>query len=554
MFKKRKMSKKFWQQRKTAVMAPAPVEDEKSETSSESETEVEPNTYETLLGVFGKTDQSQNVAIESESENESLGEEEEASEGSKQSDDPENQGDSKSDNSDKSDAEEQSEKENDDQEESDIGEEIIAENDEDSDDQAEVETESEQDPFVAKHELEIAKSLQEKLSEKSFVQDTTVWPALGRLVIQHPKWRHSKAGSPVKSKKSKKALLDDEEDDAADNAPLAESQGKLVNLNLTSPKSSLADLFVKKQLLDNAGTFTPLQSEVFSLLSSYKDIFLNERTHENGEEIRQAYTLHVLNHMLKTRSKILKNNEKLAKAKNNKETLAMSVRDQGLCRPKIVIVVPFKESARRIISMMTKLLFKEVKGGNVANKKRFDQDFGDEEQVREKRNKPDDYYDMFAGNIDDGFKIGIAVTKKTLKLYADFYSSDIIIASPLGLRLVIGVEGEAKRDHDFLASIEMLILDQTDVFTMQNWDHVSGMFESLHQQPAKSHGVDFSRVRLWTLNGLSRLYRQTILISSIPMPEINSLLSKHCQNYCGTVRTANSFSKGAVSAIASKVS
>jgi U3 small nucleolar RNA-associated protein 25 len=35
----------------------------------------------------------------------------------------------------------------------------------------------------------------------------------------------------------------------------------------------------------------------------------------------------------------------------------------------------------------------------------------------------------------------MSVSKKTLKLYTEFYSSDIIIASPLGLRTVIGEEG-----------------------------------------------------------------------------------------------------------------
>ena len=64
--------------------------------------------------------------------------------------------------------------------------------------------------------------------------------------------------------------------------------------------------------------------------------------------------------------------------------------------------------------------------------------------------KPDDFYETFCGDTDDGFKMGIAVTKKTLKLYADFYSSDIIVASPLGLRMVVGVDGESKRDYDFL--------------------------------------------------------------------------------------------------------
>ena len=79
---------------------------------------------------------------------------------------------------------------------------------------------------------------------------------------------------------------------------------------------------------------------------------------------------------------------------------------------------------------------------------------------------------MFTGNIDDCFKLGVAIKRNTVRLYTEFYSSDIIIASPLGLRMVIGAEGERDRDHDFLSSLEVVIVDQTDVFLMQNWDHL----------------------------------------------------------------------------------
>ena len=59
---------------------------------------------------------------------------------------------------------------------------------------------------------------------------------------------------------------------------------------------------------------------------------------------------------------------------------------------------------------------------------------------------------------------------------------------------------------------------------MQNWEHVLHLLEHLHLQPRDSHGVDFSRVRYWTLNGWQRLYRQTLVFSALPTPEINALV------------------------------
>lgn len=68
--------------------------------------------------------------------------------------------------------------------------------------------------------------------------------------------------------------------------------------------------------------------------------------------------------------------------------------------------------------------------------------------------------------------VGVAILQRSIRLYAPFYSSDILIASPLGLRTIIGGEGEKKRDFDFLSSIELLIIDQADIYLMQNWEHV----------------------------------------------------------------------------------
>lgn len=75
-----------------------------------------------------------------------------------------------------------------------------------------------------------------------------------------------------------------------------------------------------------------------------------------------------------------------------------------------------------------------------------------------------------------------------MRLYSPFYSSDIIIASPLGLRTLIGVDGDTQRDFDFLSSVELLVLEQSDVFLMQNWEHV--LVRNLQHSLVSRHGSD----------------------------------------------------------------
>ena len=295
-------------------------------------------------------------------------------------------------------------------------------------------------------------------------------------------------------------------------------------------------------------------------MQSYKDLNFNERSQANGEEVRFSYSLHTLDHVLKARTKVLANNERLAKLKTTKERLRVEARDQGLCRPRVLIVVPFKESARRVVSIMKDLLFggsEAETGGNkkasnkgVGNLKKFEEEFGalGPPPVSGTGVKPDDHYQTFAGNTDDAFRIGLTVSKKQLKLYTEFYSSDVIIASPLGLRMVIGSEGEdEKKDFDFLASIEVLILDQVDVFAMQNWEHVTTVLSHVNTQPLRPHGVDFSRVRMWALDKLSKYYRQTLVFSGVTgSPEVNSIFTKHCFNFCGRVRQVNPVVNGSI--------
>ena len=49
---------------------------------------------------------------------------------------------------------------------------------------------------------------------------------------------------------------------------------------------------------------------------------------------------------------------------------------------------------------MSRLLFPVEKGGNVANRKRFDEEFAQPEGQR--GNKPEDFYDTFSGILTIG--------------------------------------------------------------------------------------------------------------------------------------------------------
>lgn len=72
----------------------------------------------------------------------------------------------------------------------------------------------------------------------------------------------------------------------------------------------------------------------------------------------------------------------------------------------------------------------------------------------------EEFRELMSGNVDDCFRLGIGIAKKSLKLFTPFGESDIILASPLGLRIIIGDESETTHEADFLASIEILILDK----------------------------------------------------------------------------------------------
>ncbi|XP_078796614.1 U3 small nucleolar RNA-associated protein 25 homolog isoform X3 [Oryzias latipes] len=281
-------------------------------------------------------------------------------------------------------------------------------------------------------------------------------------------------------------------------------------------KTSWKDLNQLSDPKETPEEISPLQLELLTLMASYKDLCYSETCPlKLGPQVRER----------KTKSTVECQEEH---------------RDQGLTRPKVLILLPFRSGALQVIHILLSLLETKGKKIVVSNKKKFKEEFGeDADEKPPNLHRPDDYHAIFAGNVDDHFRIGVSIVRNNMRLYAPFYSSDIIITSPLGLRTILGAEGEKKRDFDFLSSIELLVVDQADVFLMQNWEHVLHVLNHINLQPLDSHGVDFSRVRMWNLNNWARHYRQTLVFSSIQDPQINNILTKHCSNYRGQIASKN---------------
>ncbi|KAF1928745.1 DUF1253-domain-containing protein, partial [Didymella exigua CBS 183.55] len=306
---------------------------------------------------------------------------------------------------------------------------------------------------------------------------------------------------------------------------------------------STRNIGLKSKLIENAqkeiGDFNDLEQTIASSLFSYQDLLFGARTVQNAERLRDLTCLHALNHILMTRDRVIKNNAKLAAAKEEDD---VEYRDQGFTRPKILFLLETKQACVRALDSITKLHTFEQQ----ENKKRFLDSFSQPED-KFSDDKPDDFRELFEGNDENEFRVGVKLTRKTLKLYSTFYNSDIIFASALGLRRAIETGDKKKRgDHDFLSSIEIVIMDQADATLMQNFEHAEFVFDHLNLQPKDPHGCDFSRVRSWYLDGHAPHMRQTIILSAFLTPKINSLYYKHMRNVAGRLRYTPDYTSGLI--------
>ena len=244
-------------------------------------------------------------------------------------------------------------------------------------------------------------------------------------------------------------------------------------------------------------------------------------------------------------------------------------RDQGFTRPTVLVLLPTRGECHKFIHSLIRMTGAEKTNPHV---ERFDAEFGptkdgpddDEDDanvdpnkelrrkaVLEKKGK--DWNEFFGDDVnqDDDFKLGIALTPKAVKknkkdssssnvqvkLYTDFYKSDIIVASPLGLKMLLAPDEDGKEgDSDFLSSIEICLFQNADILMMQNWDHANDILSTLNEEPKKNNDTDFSRVRRYLLEGQGTQWRQLIISTDFVDPQIISAFKRFGKSVAGSVK------------------
>ncbi|WAQ83090.1 hypothetical protein PtA15_3A457 [Puccinia triticina] len=316
---------------------------------------------------------------------------------------------------------------------------------------------------------------------------------------------------------------------------------RTVCFQLQPPTPANTALRLPKTLQPALDTLNQHEQQLFDSIKHYQDVWHTGIPYDhNRGHLRTAASLWALQHILKTRAEIIKNNDHLAPhptctpeaegedpaGKRRKPTAPNAdreIRDQGFTRPKVLILLPFRAAARDWVHALTAL---PAPAPAVKGRERFEKEYSLPEGTLDRLDAHDahlhyplDHRIIFRGNIDDDFFLPIKFTRKEIRLYSDFYQADLVLGSPVGLRKFIEKEGDA----DFLSSIEIAIVDQMDVMQMQNWDHVEFVVEHLNRLPTKPRDTDFSRVKPWYLDGHARHLRQSILFSAHVSPAQTAL-------------------------------
>ncbi len=189
-----------------------------------------------------------------------------------------------------------------------------------------------EDPFNQHFHYDLSPELLSAVSRKEWENIKNSWPCLQQIVTKLPRIKES--GNEIAK------TIDDTITYAK--PPYPPKNAQTANLKHFHIKSQIAGNVSSSNLTyTGENNLSLLQLELLSIISEYKDLYYTERTFTNADQIRFVYSLHVINHILKTRLKITHHNARIS----DKSEISDEFRDQGLVRPKALIVLPFKNSA-----------------------------------------------------------------------------------------------------------------------------------------------------------------------------------------------------------------
>ena len=255
------------------------------------------------------------------------------------------------------------------------------------------------------------------------------------------------------------------------------------------------------------------------------------------------------------------------------------MQDQGFTRPSVLILVPFRSFALRWVTALTS--HTPPPSFQIENHTRFQAEYGLPPGAVDKLAEaapgvyPRDHVEMFKGNVDDSFRLGIKVTRKSVKLFSEFYTCDVIVASPLGLRMSIekekyvcptwcflppaytsqkrgfplirrgGCRGPTRRDDDAKlgsCAIRLLELESnakgfTRYRLLEDQALGFGRKVSSLSSPRCYTGPLFFATGIDNGGSSGSFLRQTILFAAYETPDTRALFNKSLKNVAGKIRS-----------------
>ncbi|CAG9571225.1 conserved hypothetical protein [Leishmania major strain Friedlin] len=192
----------------------------------------------------------------------------------------------------------------------------------------------------------------------------------------------------------------------------------------------------------------------------------------------------------------------------------LELRDRGFSKTRLCVFCPLRNHAYKFVYSLVSIL--QADPSKCPKLAMFEQDFTEIEEAVDPtfKRRPRDYQRAFEGNIDDSFCVGLRLEPELVHVYSHPLNSDVLLCSPLGLRRRIEKNGDVLVS---LSSIEVCLLEDTQMLFQQNWMHVTAVLELLNKRPTDTtHGLsDLRRVYAWALEGKSGRHRQTIMSTDV---------------------------------------